>query len=670
MTAKDPHDLGPLPMKTRNQELERLSLQAFQDILPVNMFNMRDVRFEDYGVDIHIEVVHNGHPTNFLAHIQLKGSDRLNVNADNSISLQVAAANLNYILNSPLGIYVLYIAPTKELRYVWATSEYKRMERESPDWRTNAKVSLRFSKILDAAAIEEIHERIMEKSAFHRQYNDILARKEIRISSGLPDVHRITIDTEKRTITDATEALLHLKTEGISLVARGQSTTVLDLAQHASHSDLTEKVAQVVLAYAHYSVGHFIQCEANLANAQIGHGSLDPHQQYLLVTLRNACEFHMGDMTREEFLKSEKEAISHITDPVFKLQAQLYYLRTDIAGTFEVETRDHLYEECRQTVEAARQIDNATLHLQAEIAATTIEGNRCLYDFISLATETEGKIRLGLLDASAQTQINGKLNTDYQLWKGRVEKLIAATKLENDRLLYADAVLSGGVLLFGFLFHGKHMSIGLSKNFTIEPSAVESVILQTEEAVEIFTANSMKHDELRGKMLIADFYHFLGQSAKAKDIACPLLPIAKAMQYRPIVKHLESLLSEEHALQDLPQLIAEFQKTDDEDLLLAPLDDNALKRFAEFNASCHGMHPGLAQAELFAMRAFARERINWCRHLDVAVPMPGLWRCGCRKIGLVLATADRQPETVIAAFKEKRCLGCSLRQPKQAPQNT
>ena len=666
MATKDPLQFGPLPKKARSQELETLSLKAFKNLLPGSMFNIRDVRSEDYGVDVQIEVVHNGNPTNFLAHIQLKGTDSLKKNADNSISLQVNSANLNYVLNSPIGIYVLYIDPTKELRYVWASSEYKRIERESPDWRTQGTVSLRFARILDAAAIDEIHERIIEKSVFHRQHNDMLAHKEIRVASGKPDVARITIDTETFTITDATVALQRLKDEGINLVACGQATSVLELAQHVTHIALNEKVAQVVLAYANYSLGHFMQCAANLAGAQLATGSLDPHQQYLHVTLQNACEFHMGDMTRTAFLKSEKDALGHISDPVFKLQAELYYIRLDIMGMFADEDRGSLYAECQRVIAAAKAQDNVTLQLQAEIAQLSIEGNRSLYEFVSLATVIEGKIKLGFIDASAQTRLNEKLNKDFQFWKDRIEKLIVMTKLKNDRLLYADAVLTGGLLLFGFVFNGKHMSIGLSKNFSVDTASVETVIQQIKEASETFTTHNMKHDELRSKMLVADFLHFLGRSDEAKEIARPLLPVANAMQYQPIVEHLEKLLTERQALEDLSQLITDFQKIDDEDVLLIRMDDAQFKSFASFQASCLGMPTAAIYADLHARRVLARERFSWCQHIQLGKSM-GLWRCGCPKTGYISATVGRQPEPVFAGFKERYCSRCTLQAPKPQP---
>lgn len=667
MTTKDSLDLGPLPTKPRSHELEALSLQAFKNILSPDMFNIRDVRFEDYGVDVHIEVVHKGHPTNFLAHIQLKSTDHPTINADNSATVQVSSANLNYLLNSALGLYVLYIAPTNELRYVWTSSEYKRIEKASPGWRSNGTVSLRFARILDASAIEEIHERIIEKSVLHRQFTDVLAHKEMRLADGKADVSRVTIDTQNFTITDATIAFERLTDEGINLVAHGQAQIVLELAQHVDHATLSEKSAQVVLAYAHYSLGHFIQCEANLANAQLGPGSLDAHRQYLLVTLQNACEFHLGDMTRRDFLKSEKEALSHISDPALKLQAEIYYMRADILGMFEEEDRGRLRDECRRILARAKEQKSLSLQLQAEIALLSIEGHRYLYDFVSNATMFEGRIQLGLMKAAAQQKLNEKLNADFHTWKQRIDKLIVVTKLKKDRLLFADAVMTGGLLLFGFVFHSSYLSLGLSNKFSIEPQVIEAVIQQIKEAAETFTANNMKHDEVRSKMLIADFYHFLGRKNEAKAIARPVLPIAQAMQYEPMAKHLEQILTESTALEEMTQRLEDFKKIDDEDLLLIRMDDAQLKSFANFNASCYGAPLTLVHADFKVMRSMAWERFNWCQHLQLDSSFINMWQCRCPKTGFISAIVGPQPDSIIAAFKEQYCARCTSRQPKPQP---
>ncbi len=64
-------DLGPLPKTDRNAELQQLSLAAFKSALPKDKFLLRDERTDDMGVDGSLELVVDGHPTNFRSQVQL-----------------------------------------------------------------------------------------------------------------------------------------------------------------------------------------------------------------------------------------------------------------------------------------------------------------------------------------------------------------------------------------------------------------------------------------------------------------------------------------------------------------------------------------------------------------------------------------------------------------------
>jgi hypothetical protein len=54
------------------------------------------------------------------AQVQLKSTASSQVNEDGSVSVAVPSHNLNYLLNGPSPIYVLYIGPRHELRFAWA----------------------------------------------------------------------------------------------------------------------------------------------------------------------------------------------------------------------------------------------------------------------------------------------------------------------------------------------------------------------------------------------------------------------------------------------------------------------------------------------------------------------------------------------------------------------
>ena len=144
--AKD--DLGPLPISDRQSELERLSLIALNTALPNDKFKVRDERTDDAGVDVSLELLIDGRSTNLRAQVQLKATDHPKINADASISHSVNTSNLNYLLNGSNPLYVLFVAPSKQLYFAWARDEAARLDKQNSKWMQQSTITLRFDALL------------------------------------------------------------------------------------------------------------------------------------------------------------------------------------------------------------------------------------------------------------------------------------------------------------------------------------------------------------------------------------------------------------------------------------------------------------------------------------------------------------------------------------------
>ena len=155
-----PDELGPLPTAGRSGDLQELSIRAPLAALPVERFQFRDERKSDMGVDGSLEVKIDGHSTNFWAQVQLKATDSPSTNADGSVSLRVEPSNVNYLLNGQSPLYILWIAPRNELRFLWARDERKRLDAINPKWMGQETITLRFVNLL-AAGLNEIHDRVL-----------------------------------------------------------------------------------------------------------------------------------------------------------------------------------------------------------------------------------------------------------------------------------------------------------------------------------------------------------------------------------------------------------------------------------------------------------------------------------------------------------------------------
>ena len=126
-------DMGPLPQADHNSELQRASIKALTAILlPMDDLVFRGEPTEDYGVDGSLEVKVADRMTNIRSQVQMKSTGEAKANSDGSISLEVNTSNLNYLLNGPCPLYVLYDASNHDLWYVWAQEEQKKIQSANP----------------------------------------------------------------------------------------------------------------------------------------------------------------------------------------------------------------------------------------------------------------------------------------------------------------------------------------------------------------------------------------------------------------------------------------------------------------------------------------------------------------------------------------------------------
>ena len=170
------NDNDPLPIADHNSELETFSRRALETVLPVSRFRFRDERTEDAGVDGSIELLSNGRSTNFRAQIQLKGTETSVFNQDGSFSLSIKTSNLNYLLNGSSTLYILYILPKKEIRFVWAHDEQSRLERTNPTWKQQETVTISFREILNSQTLEEVFQRVMREGKMYRKSLETIDR--------------------------------------------------------------------------------------------------------------------------------------------------------------------------------------------------------------------------------------------------------------------------------------------------------------------------------------------------------------------------------------------------------------------------------------------------------------------------------------------------------------
>ena len=275
--------LGPLPESDRNDEIEDLSLKAFIAAIPVDRFRVRAEQGKDKGVDRYLEVKVTGHDTNLRSQIQFKGMEKASPNADSSISKSIDVSNLNYLLNGPCPLYILFEVSTGELRYAWARDEAARLQQENSLWMNAGTVTIRFLKILNKAALDDIQHRIMTESRINRTINERL----VQPSRSESPTFQVDYDG---TITDSIQAVEIIQKSGITYVACGFPEKVVELAGLLAPKVLHQSRSQLVLAYAQYVMSRYDTAMGHVRECSLNGSKLTNADKWLLEELRNSCE--------------------------------------------------------------------------------------------------------------------------------------------------------------------------------------------------------------------------------------------------------------------------------------------------------------------------------------------------------------------------------------------
>jgi len=244
------------PAADRNSELQLLSFVALNAALPVSRFVFRREGDPDAGVDGHLELKKDGRYLNLRSHVQVKSTDSATTNADGSVSVPVQVNNLRYLLNGPSSIYVLFIAPTGELRYVWARDEQKRLDQVNPEWMQQEEVTLRFQLVLNDAGLTDIYDRIQKEAQLSASVAEILSRAS-NTNSVVIGIEKTTLD-----VTDAAEAERVLGSSGTLLVTAGHAERVLELAALLDPEKANLARILLVRAYAEHVLGRYLDAYA------------------------------------------------------------------------------------------------------------------------------------------------------------------------------------------------------------------------------------------------------------------------------------------------------------------------------------------------------------------------------------------------------------------------
>lgn len=667
----DSEALGPLPIADTNAELERRSFNAFRAALPPARFLIRDERTDDAGVDASIELLIDSRYTNLRAQVQLKSTASEELNEDGTFSLAVRTDTLNYLSNGLSPIFILYIVPRNQLRFVWAHDERRRLDQTNPDWMKQETVTIRFKHLITDDSLEQIHQRIRKEAQLTRQIHDQIAR------TGAGEKVVASIDPQTLSVTDPDQAKQLLLTAGVTIVSAGYAEQVKHLFSILKPNDARLPRIKLVRAYADYATGRFQLALAQLGELELARTELPSDDQQLLTYLRDACAYQTGRIDSNEYRRRLEEQTSGLANGlnasyiVSRLRVELFS-QSDLAG------REDILAQMRAAV--------ARVTADAEIT----EAFKLHVRLILLESEGHQSL-LTSLDELQRARLRQELKQDVDIiallkahqarwadWERSADAMLQhAISLKNP-LLVADAL---AVRLITRIANLMHIRL-LTPIFGISTDLPEEILLipkrDAEQAMAIYSAADQLEGELRVRIALAELLALAGQRTEANEIARDVLPKAQAMAYAAIEEKAQMLLTGNTVL-DVYTANIETAHIEDSDFRLAVENDQAMTESARDLLAAYELPTErlpVVERECQSFRAMAIERLNWCQHIELIenlkhtehkdtlyrVDPPRRCFCSLHKYESAIESTDWV--SLIKAFKSAYCEGCPDHQPK------
>jgi len=112
-----------MPKRSRSHQLEDISIQSFEKLLPAEWVCRR--KDKDYGVDVEVEVFDgSGEATGLLFYVQLKATD--DIKKERTVSMKVDRLDYLASFDNP-SIVVRYCNASKAVHWIWVSNIFAKM---------------------------------------------------------------------------------------------------------------------------------------------------------------------------------------------------------------------------------------------------------------------------------------------------------------------------------------------------------------------------------------------------------------------------------------------------------------------------------------------------------------------------------------------------------------
>ncbi len=661
---------NPYPQGDISSRLQRKSIKKFEALLPEHLFIFRDERIDDYGVDGSLEILIDGNPINMRAQVQLKSKQKKQARKDGIVTLQIETSNLNYLLNGPLGLYILYIEETDELFYTWASDENRRHISMDSDWKDQGTISIPFEQQLNESTLNYIYDRIYQEVGLHRKILETLAYAPSN------DKVSIVINTNTLNTENSIEIENIIESTGITLVAAGYAHVVLEKLSLITYKASISSRFKLISSYANFTIGKYQTALGEAADAAISEDLQDEDRKFA-ERLHLASKLNLGVITNDEYYKNlEKQALCDegLLEEI-KLQKLIDEFRS--LSVYDKKILDEIKNIRDKVVNSEIFPDNLKFSVRVkyiEIAGLDSIHN-ILNETITIVLSNNNPF---VVDKSS----NSKYAFQYlENWLVEANDLVQYAIRIGNPIFVADALTSKvfiKVLLLTYnialiTFQGESISKDLINQ------EVSELINFCNQSLEIYKISKMIEGEVRLQLIMAQIFEINGQEEEAKKIAQAVSNQSKFLGYK---RHFETAKE----IIDGNSLFSQIMKSIDEIVQqkkigvfdVSPLSTNeGLEFYADQTLQMYGLPRERREniiIDFQCLRDIMIEKNEFCRHIQVLQDQQHIYshhtmytinpnRCiECSKLGYLVNQLTPEWTEQIKIFKNIYCTLCPSRE--------
>lgn len=667
-----------LPEVDRADELKRHSIALIGTAVPKSQFIHRDEQQNDKGVDLSFEALVAGRATRFCAIVQVKATDSADLNADGSFSLPVNTKNLNYLLNGPCPLYVVYLAARDELRYAWARDEAKRLHRDNPSWDRQDTITIRFSRPLDATGWQDIHDRILREGRFARQQHDYFTR------AGLAEAVVVGVNPETLDVLTPDAAFDAIRSHGIAIVSAGYPLAIKHYSRFLAPPQAHDPAVLLALGFACYHSGEHFEARGHLGRVIPRRGQLSEFDRHFLDSLVNECNLRFGAVDEAGY-RARQTRIEADAPAFLALQVRLERLRWEHMAERDTHRRRERLNDLRTAVTAIEADSNApaSLRLQAALVRVFAEIADANIGFTEVAIRMSTRARLGqnpLTPATRKDWVEATAAED-KACRDTQELLKRAVELDHP-LLIAEAIVTECVHRIGSITQKTALLRFINGRLRAVPAEeVAAVQKRLKQAIALFTRAGATESVVRATLILAQWLSIADDHERAKELVEGVMGVAHGMGYTHYVAEGEAILARTTEMDRHAQHLAD---PPDSDTIAANQSDDEVADFALFNLTATELPAeqlSVIHRVCLAMRDESRTRLGWCRHFRFYVDGPHAeilptsyatdpnWFARCGLFGFRTYVPSPDAKAVTDRFKTTYCNACTDRCPKRNDPN-